>query len=126
MHNEAINNCKILSKSLWQNILMHFICSSSTICIAALALVKSDGIDRLVFITYVCAYIIQIYYYACSGSKLINSSTEIKFSAYNFHWYKCDAKIRKAILMIMIRAHTKVNLEVPFFQVSLETFAWVR
>ena len=125
MHNEAVHCCNILSKALWKNILMHFVCSSLIICICSFMILKSDGFDRLIFIFYLCGYVLQIFSYSISGNMLINASTNIKDAAYDFHWYKCDVKIRKVIFMIMTRAQQKINVKVPFFEVSLETFTWV-
>ncbi|KAL7037839.1 hypothetical protein ACKWTF_009375 [Chironomus riparius] len=125
MHNEAIHCCNILSKALWQNILMHFACSSLIICLCCLMVLKSDGIERLNFFFYLCAYVQQIFNYSISGNMLINASENIKNAAYDFHWYKCDVRIRKVIFMIMTRAQQKVNVKVPFFEVSLETFTWI-
>ncbi|XP_070491487.1 odorant receptor 24a-like [Chironomus tepperi] len=123
MHNKAIHCCNILSKALWQNILMHFTCSSLIICISCMMILKSDGIERLNFMFYLCAYVQQIFNYSISGNMLINASENIKNAAYDFHWYKCDVRVRKVILMIMTRAQQTVNIKVPFFEVSLETFA---
>lgn len=125
MHNEVIDKCDILSKTLWQNVLFHFVISSLVICIASLMIMKTDGIDRLVFIFYISAYILQISIYASCGNMLIDSSLKVSEAAYNFHWYKCNPKVRKTILMILIRSQRKVNVKCPFFEVSLETFAWV-
>lgn len=125
IHNEAIYCCNILSKALWQNILMHFACSSLIICLCCMMILKSDGIERLNFIFYLCAYIQQIFNYSISGNMLINASENIKDAAYDFHWYKCDARVRKVIFVIMTRAQQKINVKVPFFEVSLETFTWV-
>lgn len=125
MHNEAIEKCEILSRTLWQNVLFHFVLSSLIICISCLMIIKSDGVEGIVFVFYLCAYTFQIYTYSACGNLLIDSSLRVNDAAYNFHWYKCDARIRKAINLIMIRAQKKVNVEVPFFEVSLETFASV-
>ncbi|XP_070502795.1 odorant receptor 24a-like [Chironomus tepperi] len=125
MHNKAIDCCNIISKALWQNILMHFVCSSLTICICSMMILKANGIDVLIFIFYLGAYVQQIFNYSISGNMLINASTNIQVAAYEFHWYKCDIRVRKTILMIIIRAQQKVQVEVPFFEVSLETFAWI-
>jgi hypothetical protein len=86
----------------------------------------ADGIDRFIFVAYMCAYVLQIYNYTLSGSMLIYASLRVQESAYHFAWYRCDARIRTQILMIITRAQRKVNIDVPFFEVSLETFAWVR
>lgn len=88
-------------------------------------ILRANGIDRLIFIFYLGAYVQQIFNYSISGNMLINSSTNIKNAAYDFQWYKCDARVRKVILMIITFAQQKVDVKVPFFEVSLETFAWV-
>lgn len=125
MHNEVIEKCNILSKTLWQNLLLHFMISSLVICIASLMIMQTNGIDRIVFIFYISAYVMQIFIYSACGNMLIESSVKVSEAAYNFHWYKCNAKVRKTILMIMRRSQRKVNVKCPFFEVSLETFAWV-
>jgi gustatory receptor len=99
--------------------------SSLVLCILALMIIKTDGMDRMVFIFYISAYVLQIFVYFACGNMLIESSLKISEAAYNFHWYKCNAKVRKTILMIMRRSQRKVNVKCPFFEVSLETFAWV-
>lgn len=38
-------------------------------------------------------------------------------------WYKIDTKGRKAIMLMIQRAQREVNISVPFFSVSLPTFA---
>lgn len=125
MHNEAIEMCNILSRTLWKNLLFLFVFSSLVLCISGLMIIKSVGADRMVFILYLCAYILQIFVFSLCGNLLIDSSLKVNDAAYNFHWYKCNVKIRKAIYLIMIRAQRSVNVHVPFFEVSLETFAWV-
>lgn len=126
MHNDAIEMCALTSKTLWKNIFFLFVSSSLVICISCLMIIKSVGADRMVFILYLCAYILQIFVYSACGNLLIDSSLKVNDAAYNFQWYKCNVKIRKAIYLIMLRAQRKVNIHVPFFEVSLETFSWVR
>ncbi|KAG5673639.1 hypothetical protein PVAND_003668 [Polypedilum vanderplanki] len=72
--------------------------------------------------SYLIAYLLQMLCYAISGNMMINSSANVATSCYDFQWYKCNAKVRKVIWMIMIRAQKPVNVEIPFLEVSLETF----
>lgn len=125
MHNEAIEMCNLMSIILWKNLLLLFVSSSLVVCISCLMIITSVGTGRIVFILYLCAYILQIFVYSTCGNLLIDASLKVNDAAYNFHWYKCNVKIRKAIYLIMLRAQRKVNVQVPFFEVSLETFAWV-
>lgn len=125
MHNEAIGMCNLMSIILWKNLLLLFVSSSLVVCISCLMIITSVGTGRIVFILYLCAYILQIFVYSTCGNMLIDASLKVNDAAYNFHWYKCNVKIRKAIYLIMLRAQRKVNVQVPFFEVSLETFAWV-
>lgn len=85
----------------------------------------ADGAAKLIFVNYIIASTTQVFVYSFGGDMLENASSKINFSAYNFHWYKCDKRIRKLILMIIIRAQKKTVVDVPFFQVSLDTFGTV-
>jgi hypothetical protein len=61
-----------------------------------------------------------------SGDMMITASTGIAQACYDIQWYKCNMKVRRAILLIMIRAQRKVNVKIPFLEISLETFGNVR
>lgn len=82
----------------------------------------ADGAEKLIFVNYIVASTTQIFVYSFGGSLLVDASQRIEIAAYNFHWYKCNAKVRSLILMIMIRAQKKTGIDVPFFEASLETF----
>lgn len=53
------------------------------------------------------------------------ASSNIQNSAYDFHWYKCDGRVREMILMIIMRGQRKTAVDVPFFEATLETFGFV-
>lgn len=125
-HNEAIKKCEILSKNLWHNILIYFFTASITICTCCIVIMKMRTFDILIFIVYIIGYTIQMFNYAYAGNLLVVASTDITVTAYNLPWYKCDTKVRKAILMIMIRAQKEVNIKIPFIVLSLETLGFVR
>jgi hypothetical protein len=63
--------------------------------------------------------------YSVGGTVLNNSSHGIKFAIYDFPWYMCDLKVRKAILMIIQRADRETGINVPFFKANIETFGSV-
>jgi hypothetical protein len=85
----------------------------------------AEGADKLIFVNYIMASTTQIFVYSIGGNFLVDSSTRVTNTAYNFEWYKCDVKVRKMILMMMIRGQRKTAIEVPFFEASLETFGSV-
>lgn len=85
----------------------------------------ADGANKLIFVNYIIASTTQILVYSIGGTMLEDASTGIKFSAYSFDWPKCDNRIRKLILMIMVRAQNKTAVDVPFFEASMETFGAV-
>jgi predicted ABC-type sugar transport system permease subunit len=114
-----------MSQCLSWNVLIHYITSALITCICCLMILYADGAAKLIFINYIVASTTQVFVYSIGGNMLESSSTGIRVSAYNFDWYKCDQRIRKLIQMIMIRAQRRTAVDVPFFDVSLETFATV-
>lgn len=85
----------------------------------------AEGAAKIIFVTYIIASTTQVFVYSIGGDLLADSSARVGEFAYDFHWYKCDGKIRKLIHLMMLRAQKKSGVEVPFFQTSLETFAAV-
>ncbi|KAG5669907.1 hypothetical protein PVAND_000197 [Polypedilum vanderplanki] len=126
MHNEAIEKCAILSRVLWKNIFLLFVCSAFLMCISGLMFLQTNDASIMIYVFYISAYFVLSFNYTYSGNALINASTGIYQTSYNFPWYKCNVKVRRVILFILIRAQKKVNLKVPFFEVDMETFASVR
>lgn len=82
----------------------------------------AEGAAKLIFVNYVIASTTQVFVYSYGGSMLEDASSNIAFEAYNFHWFKCDEKIRKVILMIITRAQKKTGVDVPFIPATIETF----
>lgn len=121
-HNTAIDMCKRTSQIMWLNVLIHFVTSAFCICICCLMTLLSDGVNKMLFANYVAVATIQVLIYSIGGNMLGEASTNIRQSAYNFHWYKCDGKVRKLILMIMNRTQKKTVIEVPFFEVHTTCF----
>lgn len=121
-HNKVIELCQKMSRSLAPNVLIHFVTSALITCICCLMIMLADGAEKLIFVNYIVASTTQIFVYSFGGSLLVDASQGIELAAYNFHWYKCNAKVRSMILMIMMRAQRKTAIDVPFFEASLETF----
>lgn len=124
-HDTIIDYCKRMTASLWANGLLHYITSAIITCICCLMVMLSEGAEKLIFVNYIIASTTQILVYSIGGTMLEDASTAIKFSAYDFNWYKCDGRVRKLILMIMMRAQTKTAIDIPFFEASMETFGSV-
>lgn len=116
-HNTAIEMCKRTSKIMWLNVLIHFITSAFCICICCFMTLLSDGVNKMLFANYVAVATTQVLIYSIGGNMLGDASTNIRQSVYNFHWYKCDGKVRQLILMMMNRTQKKTVIEVPFFEV---------
>jgi 7tm Odorant receptor len=124
-HDKIIGFCGKMSRNLWPNVLIHYITSAIIICICCLEIMLADGADKLIFVNYIIGSTTQVFVYSIAGNMLEDASTNIRFAAYDFPWYKCDVKIRKMILMIIIRAQKKTAVDVPFFDCSMETFGKV-
>ena len=121
-HETLIQLCQKMSRSLSTNVLLHYISAALITGVCCLMILLAEGADKIVFITYIGASTTQVFVYSYGGQILADSSPKLQEHAYNFEWYKCDKKVRKLIQMIMIRTQKRTAVEVPFFQVSLETF----
>lgn len=124
-HENLIDLCRKLSRSLTTNVLLHYLSSALITCICCLMILLAEGAQKAIFINYIIASTTQVFVYSMGGNLLADSSAKIQEYAYNFHWYKCDRKIRKLIHLMMLRAQKKTGVDVPFFQTSLETFGSV-
>lgn len=124
-HENLIDLCRRLSRSLSTNVLIHYITSAIITCICCLMILLAEGFQKIIFINYIIASTCQVFLYSIGGNLLADSSAKIQESAYNFQWYRCDNRIRKLIQIMMIRAQKKTAVDVPFFQTSLETFGSV-
>lgn len=124
-HNAVIDVCQKMSRCLSPNVLIHYFTSAVITCICCLMILLAEGAAKIIFVNYIIASTTQVFVYSISGNMLEDASTGIYFIAYDFPWYKCDQRIRKTIQMIMIRSQRKTAIDVPFFDVSLETFSAV-
>lgn len=114
-----------MSNSFAPNALLHIVTSAFVTCICSLMVLLANGPEKMIFVNYIIASTTQIFVYAFGGDLLIDASTGIKFSAYDFEWYKCNAKVRKMIIIIMMQTQKKSAVDVPFFEASIETFGSV-
>lgn len=124
-HDEIIGLCQKMSTSLSPNVLIHYITSAVVTCICCLMVMLAEGAAKLIFVNYIIASTTQVFVYSYGGSLIDDASLSIYQTAYSFHWYKCDERIRKLILMIIMRSQKKTGVDVPFFETSMETFGAV-
>lgn len=126
MHQQKIIR---LSNSLSQVyviiVLLHFLSASITICICCITILLAEGLEMLPFLNYIVAATAQALVYSIGGEVLVDSSNSLMFAAYQVNWYKCDQKIKKTIFFMMLRAAKPIGVNVPFFKISMETFASV-
>lgn len=122
LHNDKIDLCKLTSRTFVPIAILHFISSSIVICVCCLMLFLADGASKTVYQFYLMVGLSDAFIYTFGGTLLMEASTAIKHAAYDFQWYKCDMRNQKIILMIMMRAHKRTAIDIPFFDASLETF----
>jgi len=125
-HEILMELCEIITQSFTWIIAIHFVSSALKICSGILLLFLIDGIEWLQYFLATLAFSVEAFIFAYAGQTIINSSTGLQNAAHNFEWYKCDAKNRKMILLIMTRSQKKIYMKAPFFKVSLESFVTVR
>lgn len=124
-HRKAIDMCRAMSKSLWINVLIHYISAALVTCVCCLMILLAEGAEKLIFVNYIIASTTQVLVYSLGGNFLEDASISVRDAAYDFQWYKCDKRIRKLIQLMMLRAQRKTAVDVPFFEASLETFGAV-
>lgn len=114
-----------MSKTLTINVLCHFISAALVICIGLVSLILAKGAEKTLFVCYILSALTQTVTYSVGGAILCIASHDIKFAAYSFPWYKCNVKVQKAILMMILRADRETGISVPFFEANIETLGWV-
>ena len=82
----------------------------------------ADGLDKLTYINYIVTAIAQAFVYAVGGQILDDTSLSVQSAAYQVNWYKCNEKIKKTLLLMMLRSGNPSGIDVPFIHVSMETF----
>lgn len=124
-HNQTIDMCELFSRTFGAIAFLHFLAASIVICVCCMMLFLAEGLDKIIYQSYLLSALTDAFTYTYGGTLLIEASLRVKEAAYNFDWYNCDARNQQMILFIMIRARQETAVEVPFFKVSLETFVTV-
>ncbi|XP_053679952.1 LOW QUALITY PROTEIN: odorant receptor 22c-like [Anopheles nili] len=150
-HQQLIDLVNDARQAFVSSILLVYTCSALIICIVCIAMLvvrsytlfvriegpsqlthpypgrfsnpQVQGIYKLTYIPYALAELILLFLYSYSGTIIRDSSEAIQTVAYGFPWYQFDRNTRHLIQMIMIRAQYGSNLNVPFFEPSMESFS---
>ncbi|KAL9699254.1 hypothetical protein quinque_002695 [Culex quinquefasciatus] len=76
----------------------------------------------LLYITYITAIVIQIFFFSYYGSQLLYESAAVGDAIYCSNWYEATPKTRKLLLFCIKRAQVPVNTKVGIMVASLPTF----
>jgi len=125
-HEALIKLCQVITRSFSWIIVFHFVSEAILISSCILLLFLVGGAKRMQFLIGTFGFLVDAFIFAYAGHSIINSSTGLQHAAYNFEWYKCNARNRRMILLIMIRAQKKICMKAPIFKVSMESFLTVR
>jgi uncharacterized membrane protein YqjE len=122
-HNQCIDLNEKVSQLFDFVLLTNFTSSSIVMAMCSLNIIVADGMDKLIFGSYLSAATIQMFAFCKNGSTLTDASARVAVAIYNFEWYKCDRQVKYSVLTILMRSQKTTELRVPFCHVSMETFA---
>lgn len=125
-HNETIDMCELMTKTFAPMVFFHFLSASIVICVCCLMLFLAQGPEKVIYQAYLIGGMTDALTYTFGGTLLMETSSNVQVSIYNFEWYRCDVRCQKLILLAMIRANRPLVVKIPFFKASLDTFITVR
>ncbi|KAH8248711.1 hypothetical protein KR032_002399 [Drosophila birchii] len=122
-HNAIIDLCTDLTRQFTVIVLMHFLSAAFVLCSTILdIMLNTSSLSGLTYICYSIAALTQLFLYCFGGNHVGESSAAVADVLYDIEWYKCDARTRKMILMILRRSQRAKTIAVPFFTPSLPAF----
>ncbi|KAH8298277.1 hypothetical protein KR018_012474 [Drosophila ironensis] len=122
-HNAIIDLCTDLTRQFAVIVLMHFLSAAFVLCSTILdIMLNTSSLSGLTYICYSIAALTQLFLYCFGGNHVGESSAAVSDVLYDIEWYKCDARTRKMILMILRRSQRAKTIAVPFFTPSLPAF----
>ncbi|KAH8389430.1 hypothetical protein KR200_009495 [Drosophila serrata] len=122
-HNAIIDLCTDLTRQFTVIVLMHFLSAAFVLCSTILdIMLNTSSLSGLTYICYSIAALTQLFLYCFGGNHVSESSGAVADVLYDIEWYKCDARTRKMILMILRRSQRAKTIAVPFFTPSLAAF----
>ncbi|XP_034474092.1 odorant receptor 22c [Drosophila innubila] len=123
-HNAIIDLCTDLTGQFTVIVLMHFLSAAFVLCSTILdIMLNTSSLSCLTYICYSVAAMTQLFLYCYGGNHVSESSAAVADTLYEMEWYKCDARTRKIILMILRRSQRAKTIAVPFFTPSLPAFS---
>ncbi|XP_063708969.1 odorant receptor 22c-like [Culicoides brevitarsis] len=122
-HNATIELCETSQTLAQEMILIHFITSAMVICMNGVNLIIARGAAKAIYVCYIMTALIQAFVFCYGGDSLEESSTQLNTELYNLSWHKLNANGRRAIAMMIQRTNKTISIAVPFFRVSMPTFA---
>ncbi|KAH8403316.1 hypothetical protein KR222_010333 [Zaprionus bogoriensis] len=123
-HNAIIDLCTELTGQFTVIVLMHFLSAAFVLCSTILdIMLNTSSLSGLTYICYSIAALTQLFLYCYGGNHVGESSAAVADTLYDIEWYKCDARTRKMILMILRRSQRAKTIAVPFFTPSLPAFS---
>ncbi|XP_070065025.1 odorant receptor 22c [Drosophila virilis] len=126
-HNTIIDLSTDLTRQFTVIVLMHFLSAAFVLCSTILdIMLNTSSFSGLTYICYTIAALTQLFLYCYGGNHVSESSLAVADTLYDVAWYKCDARTRKMILMILRRSQRAKTIAVPFFTPSLPAFSSVR
>uniref|UniRef100_A0A336MIW5 Odorant receptor n=1 Tax=Culicoides sonorensis TaxID=179676 RepID=A0A336MIW5_CULSO len=125
-HTATIELCETSQKLSQEMILIHFITSAMVICMNGVNLIIASGAAKSIYVCYIMTALIQAFVFCYGGDSLEQSSRELNTELYKISWHKLNGNGRRAVLMMIQRTQKTVGVAVPFFHVSMPTFANVR
>ncbi|XP_001861406.2 odorant receptor 82a [Culex quinquefasciatus] len=104
-------------------ILNNLLVASVLLCVLGFEMVVYLGTSlMLLYITYITAIVIQIFFFSYYGSQLLYESAAVGDAIYCSNWYEATPKTRKLLLFCIKRAQVPVNTKVGIMVASLPTF----
>ncbi|XP_064535425.1 odorant receptor 22c [Drosophila montana] len=123
-HNTIIDLSTDLTRQFTVIVLMHFLSAAFVLCSTILdIMLNTSSFSGLTYICYIIAALTQLFLYCYGGNHVSESSLAVADTLYDVAWYKCDARTRKMILMILRRSQRAKTIAVPFFTPSLPAFS---
>uniref|UniRef100_A0A182P3T1 Uncharacterized protein n=1 Tax=Anopheles epiroticus TaxID=199890 RepID=A0A182P3T1_9DIPT len=122
-YQEIINLVSEVRIAFTPSILLVYISSAFMICIVCMAVLITEGINKLTYLPYTLTILMILFVYSFGGMMVRESSEDLQTVAYNFPWYRFDHNTRHLIQMMMVRAKHGCNVDVPFFETSMATFS---
>ncbi|XP_017004972.3 odorant receptor 67a-like [Drosophila takahashii] len=124
-HNQVLELTNVMNDVFGVPLLLNFINSSLLVCNVGFQLTIGFSlkyIGRQVLI--ILSALVEIYLICFFSQMLIKASNNVSFAVYEMNWFESDARFRKMLLLMAMRAQKPVCLKATvFLDVSMETMS---